>query len=133
MLRSAAATFFQADSSLLPGSSGLDVRLERIGLPLEGTKTPRSSPSTLVMLTGIWPLIEGGVGDVIQVYLGVQVNSPTDAPIYMGPYPFTIGTTEFIDTLTPGGRYGCVKFTSSGIRPWVLLGYELDFSVIGAH
>lgn len=129
MLTSGAATFLQSDVEGLTGATALSVLLERVGLPLTGKGV---RPSSVKMITGIWPIISGTPGDTVQVYIGSQVNSPTEAPVYMGPYTFTIGTTEFIDTLTTG-RYGCVRFTSSGMNPWILEGYEIDFQEVGVH
>lgn len=129
MLTSGLATFSQADSSLLPGSSGLTVLLERIGLPIS---TKGAKPSTIKMITGLWPLIFGNVGDLVSIFIGTQLDSPIETPVYLGPYSFIIGVTEFIDTQVTG-RYLCIKATSTAIQPWTFASYEVEFTEVGVH
>lgn len=129
MLTRAAATFSLADSSLDISATPLPVRIERIGLPLVARAV---RPSSIKVITGIWPLIHGNPGDVIQVYVGVQQDAPTEVPVYEGPFAYTIGQTEFIDTLV-SGRYACVRFESELVQPWTLVSFELDFAEIGIH
>lgn len=126
-LKKSAATFTQLDSGLDGTGSNFVARIERVGLPL---RTKYQRPSVVNLITGVWPQIHGTVGDVINIYVGAQSDYPTDAPTYTGPFPFTIGVTEFIDTLI-SGRFACIKFESNLSRVWTLLGYEIEFTEVG--
>jgi len=129
MLTRNVATFTQADALAQAPSSGLAVLLERVAIPLEAKQVRASS---VKLITGIWPIIRGTIGETVQVYLGAQEDTPMDNPTYTGPFDYVIGTTEFIDTLV-SGRYACVKFTSSGTSPWTLIAYDIDFEEIGVQ
>jgi len=128
ILETGTGNFYQADSPLAT-TIPLSVVLERVGIPFKGE---RVDPLTVKLLTGIWPLISGTPGDQISVYLGMQEKTPADPVTWSGPFTFTIGTTEFIDA-TLSGRYAAVRFESSGVNPWTLIAYDLEYEVIGIH
>jgi len=126
--------FYQADTNFFGEEIGtIDVLLERVGLPLIADKV---DPSSIKLITRIWPLIIGKVGDTIDIAIGTQQNSPAEAPVYETAKTWTIGTTEFIDALA-SGRYLCFKITSAAsgqtAEPWTLVNYVIDFEVIGLH
>ena len=126
------AGFFQADTQFFTEETGtVNSRLERIGLPLVADKV---DPSSVKLITRLWPLITGKVGDQILIFVGAQENSPDETPVYEDAVTYTIGTTEFIDALS-SGRYLCLKFTSvpgtPTDEPWTLISYVVDFQIVG--
>ncbi len=126
--------FFQADTKFFGEETGtVNSLLERIGIPLVADKV---DPSSVKLITKVWPLITGKIGDQIEICVGAQENSPDEAPVYEAPVIYTLGTTEFIDAMS-SGRYAALKFKSiSGDptdEPWTLMQYVIDFQVIGLH
>jgi hypothetical protein len=119
--------FYQLDSPSGDPADQPIVLLERVGLPLIG---PRIDVASVKLITGIWPMIEGTLGDIIQVWLGAQRDAQSGSPQWIGPKDYIIGTTEFLDFLV-SGRYAAVRFQSEGMSPWRLTGYEIEFESAG--
>jgi hypothetical protein len=135
-LFSVGAAFYRGESGVnFVGSTPVPVILERTGLTITGRNNKgeyKSDPSVKKKMGGIWPIIVGSPGDTIQIYGGAH-DTPGGAVRWEGPRTFTIGTSEFLDFDSVAGPYLAVKFESSGMRTWRLLGYDLDIEVIGEH
>jgi len=122
--------FLQADSPFLGEETGTtNFLLERVGIPLVAEFV---HPSSIKLITRIWFVIEGTVGDQISVSMGAQEKDSQEAPIYLPPEIYTIGTTESIDGII-SGRYACIKLEATDIDPWTLVRYQIDFEVIGRN
>jgi hypothetical protein len=130
------AAFYRGESGVnFVGSTPVAVVLERTGLTITGRNSKgeyKTDPSVRKKLTGIWPIIVGTAGDVVQVSLGAH-DTPNGAVRWQGPRNFTIGTSDFLDFDEVEGPYLAVKFESSGMHVWRLLGYDLDIEVVGEH
>lgn len=124
--------FYQADRALRFGETSLNVSLIRSGLTIMGRDrfgNWKSDPSTMKECSGIWPIIRGTPGSLINIYIGAQ--EATDDPIFWeGPSRFIVGTTIFCDC-TVTGRYLAVRFESQDQEPWELLSYDLDVEIVG--
>jgi hypothetical protein len=124
--------FFQADRDLRFAELPLNVRLMRSGLTIMGRDrfgNWKSDPSTMKECSGIWPIIRGTPGQIVNIYIGAQ-ESTEDPITWEGPLRFVIGSTVFCDC-TVTGRYLAVRFESLDIDPWELLSYDLDVEIVG--
>ncbi len=123
--------FLQADSGFLAEDTGTFTSLlERVGLPLVGDFV---HPSSIKLITRVWPVIEGTIGDIITVTVGAQEIDSQGSPIYGAGQPYIIGTTESLD-VAESGRYGCIKFEADqDVSPWTLVRYQMEFEVIGRN
>ena len=100
-----------------------------IGFPLRADKPPDYSTEKLVR--GIWPRIRGTAGGVVNVYVGTQ-QRVDGAVTYDTAFPFTIGTTEYVDCLLTS-KLHALKFESTTDIQWKLDGYDADVVPAGQH
>jgi hypothetical protein len=77
----------------------------------------------------LWPRLEGTVGDILNFWIGVKdtIQSPTT---WSGPYPFTIGTDNWIDTRLDG-RIFDIRHEYLGSNTYRLFGISFDFAFTG--
>jgi len=100
-----------------------------IGFPLKADKPP--DYTTEKLLRGIWPRIRGTAGGIVNVYVGTQ-ERVDGAVTYEAAFPFTIGTTEYVDCLLTS-KLHALKFESTGDVQWKLDGYDADIVPAGMH
>lgn len=128
--------FYQLEyGGVFAAGANVQVLLERTGLTVFGRDRAglyKSDPSLFKKIIGLWPIITGTEGDIIQVSCGSHEH-PRGPVTWEGPYNFTIGSSKFIDFIYVVGPYLAVKFESSGMSPWRLLGYDLDIEPVGEH
>jgi len=124
--------FYQADSDLRFGEISLKVVLSRTGLTILGRDRFgqwKSDPSSMKEVTGVWPLIRGTAGTIIDVYIGAQ-DSTEDPVRWEGPYQYTCGQTTYMD-FSVTGRFLGIRFESLDQEPWELLSYDLELELVG--
>ena len=100
-----------------------------IGFPLKKDNPP--DYTTEKLLRGIWPRISGTAGGVVNIYVGTQ-DRVDGAVNWEAAFPFTIGTTEFVDCLLTS-KLHALKFESIGNITWRLHGYDADVTPAGMH
>ena len=126
--------FYRGESGAnFVGSTPVPVILERTGLPVTGVNSKgelKSDPSVVKKAAGIWPIIVGTPGDIVQVSLGFH-DAPRGAVTWKGPRNFVIGTDKYLDFEDVAGLYLAVRFESVGMRTWRLLAYDLDLEIVG--
>lgn len=98
-----------------------------IGIPFRANQPPDTS--SVKFLTAVWPRIEGTAGGVVRVYVGGQMNE-NDAPTYLSPYSYVIGTTRQIPVRCTG-RLFALKFESDSDIEWNLASYDVDVKQLG--
>jgi len=99
-----------------------------IGIPFKQGQPP--DMSAMKFLRNVWPRINGTAGEVVNVYVGSQME--IDGGIsWQAPKPYTIGVSKKIDCLC-SGRLFAIRFESVDAMSWRLQGYELDAS-FGGH
>lgn len=98
-----------------------EIERANLGVPMQQDRAP--DMHSVKFFRGMRPLLTGTNGDVVQVDMGVQQRA-NDTPTWLGPFNYTIGSTEFVD-IRGSGRLFAVRFSSSGVL-WQLHGYELD-------
>ncbi len=81
--------------------------------------------------TFVWPQILGPDGGIISISLG-GAEVPDGAVAWEGPYDFVIGTDTFADFMVEG-KYLAIRFESTGIAPWTLQSYSIDYEILGQH
>lgn len=100
------------------------VERQSLGFPLKSDQPPDFT--RMKQINTIWPQIKGTVGGVVNIYLGTQKR--IDGPVvYSAARPYTIGTTEFIDTSdVEASRMHALKFESTSNVEWKLGAYDAD-------
>lgn len=126
--------FAQVDNGTNFGDTPVQVTLTRTGLAITGRDRFgewKVDPSVIKEITGLFPMIKGIPGTVIQVSIGSQ-ERPDDPVYWEGPYLFTLGQGFFQD-FTVSGRYLAIRLESTGQEPWELLSYDLDLVEVGGR
>lgn len=108
--------------------------LERTGWAMERVDRNGeivNNPSRVKLLNEVWPIIRGTIGNVVDIYAGGTFTSePNAAIIWQGPFPFRIGIDKSVQPLVEY-PYLALRFQSVGIKPWSLLGLEMDIIPTG--
>lgn len=81
------------------------------------------------LVTKVTPQLAGDVGTVVNIYVG-QSQLPDASPSWAGPFPFTIGTTEFVTPFV-SARIPGFRFESTGTGAWELGGYRVEMQNVG--
>jgi hypothetical protein len=100
-----------------------------IGVPFKQGLPPDFT--SYKFIRGIWPRIEGTLGGVVRIRIGVQqvIHGAVD----WGPYQdFIIGTTQKLDVLM-SGRLLAVELRSTTVVQWRWYGYEMDVEFGGNY
>lgn len=87
------------------------------------------------LVKGVYPHFSGATGTVVQVYVGYS-DLPDETPTWLGPFPFTIGTTDWITpTDSKGylksGRFISIRFDETQSGYWELRGFDLEIEPMG--
>lgn len=105
--------------------------LEKQGLILEAEGI---RPSSVKLITMVYPVIQGPVGTEVIFYLGGDIGQPDEDLNLYGPYTFVIGSSRKIDCLITC-RYPAftmtVNIASSPAKPVILEAIGFEFAVIG--
>lgn len=100
-----------------------------LGIPLKVNAPPDFT--TMKMLRGVWPRIEGTLGGIVQVSIGVQQD--VNGPVTWKPsVNYTIGSTRKIDTVAVG-RLFAIRYSSNTAIQWKLQGHEFDVVARGMY
>jgi len=129
-----AAEFYRADDGVNFGDQPIEASLTRTGLAIIGRDRFGQwtiDPTVIKEIVGLYPIIKGNPGTVIQIWCGSQ-ESPDDSVAWEGPYDFRVGIDSFLDFLV-SGRYLAVRFTSVGQLPWELMSYGMDIAIVGGR
>jgi len=105
--------------------------LERTGLGIPFKQNTPPDFTSMKFIQNVFPRILGTLGGVVLVTVGVQQTIAGDVT-WGTPQPFIIGTTKQIDVFM-SGRLLAIRFSSSTIIEWKLLGYEVDVSFGGSY
>lgn len=130
-----ALNIFAADRTLQ--FNGLDYTsyVERIGIAVIGksysTGKPIVDTEKVKLCREVWPRIEGPDGEIIQVFIGSQMER-NDPVHWQGPMNYVIGASRKLDCLI-SGKLLAIRFKS--VRPiyWKLTGYDLDIVPLGGY
>jgi hypothetical protein len=82
-------------------------------------------------IRSIRPRIDGPVGSVVQIEIGASMDAET-APVYAEPISYVLGSTLKADTFA-SGRFHSVRFSSSGVAPWRIKSYDIDYITQGRY
>lgn len=127
----ASTKFMLADETQQFDGSSFTAYVERQGLGFPLKKDSPPDFTTEKLLRGIWPRITGTTGGVVNVSVGYQ-DQIGGTVTWTDTLAYTIGTSNFLDTLTPG-RLHALKFWSDSNISWTLSGYEVDVVSIGSR
>lgn len=107
--------------------------VERTGLTIVGqTQGKTIEDSEIVkLLTEVWMRVQGNVGTVLNVFVGVQ-DDRGESPVWHGPYPFIVGVDKKVNPLV-SGRIVSVRVESDAASNWQLHGYDLNIIPAGAY
>lgn len=119
----------RADDTSQFNESNMTVLVERKGLGLPTKVGAPPDLSTMKFYDTLWPRIEGTLGGIVNISIGVH-DKPTDDPVYAAPVPYVIGTSVGVDILQ-AGRLLALKFQSVSNLEWRLNGYEVDMRPMG--
>lgn len=105
------------------------LRRTGLGIPFKQNLPPDFT--SFKFIRGIWPRIEGTIGGVVKIRVGV--HSVIGADVTWGEFQdFTIGTTTRLDVLM-SGRLLAIEIYSDTIVSWRWHGYELDVDFGGSY
>lgn len=110
----------------------MSVSLERRALPLMRQGADGSMKLDLQkkkFVRRVYPRISGTVGGIVYMYIGVS-DKIGETPTWIGPYPYTIGTTRYANVLKRG-RIISIKFTSNTVIDWKISGFDVEFEMEG--
>ena len=126
--------FLKADTTNQFDGSNMTAYVERNFLPLgrmDQNGNIKTDHAVMKFIREIEPVINGTVGGVVNIYLGVQ-DHIGDAVSWKGPYPYTIGTTRKINTRVTG-RIISIKFESKTDLEWRMEQYSVEYELGGSR
>lgn len=100
-----------------------------LGVPFDSELPP--DITSVKFFRGLWPLLTGTAGGVVQIRVGTQMEV-TDDPVWGEWQDFIIGTSSRVDILASGRMFG-VEFRSTTAIQWKLQGYSIDVEKLGAY
>lgn len=98
---------------------------EKIGISLDDSDTIKVPNRSR-------PQIDALAGTVVNVYHGTAMTSDA-APTYSGPFPFTVGTSNFANLFARGGRYMAIKYVGTDYQPAKLRSSDIEFNARGRY
>jgi hypothetical protein len=130
MADAGATQMMLADSSNQFNGVSFSSFIERTGLPLPVSQDGPPDMRSRKLIRGIYPRIEGTVGQQVDIFLGTQDAPGGPVDWLPNSFPYIIGTTRFIDcrinTVMPA-----IRFQSAGNFDWRLAGVEYDVKKVG--
>ena len=86
-------------------------------------------PTTVKLVTRIWPKIKANPGTILNVRVGGQIDLK-DAIAFSPSQPFRVDLDISVP-VTVTGKFISVEFSSSQDQLWELTGYDLDYTEAG--
>jgi len=124
-------TILELDTTTQFNGVNIPSTLERTGLGFPFREGEPPDFTSRKRFKGLWPRIHGTVGQVVNVYIGLQ-DEIEQSPTWKGPYAYTIGSSkrvgEIVDTVLLGFRF---VHNDSGV--WSLSGYEVEITQSGRY
>mgnify|MGYP003145980571 CR=1 FL=1 len=106
--------------------------LERRSLPIAGQDSAGNltlDPSSIKLITRVWPLISASRGGEFEISIGVQ-DSAVGSTTWQGPFPFNPDVDRYVDVLLEG-KYISYRIVSRGEEPWQLDGIDFEIDLNG--
>lgn len=106
--------------------------IERDGMPFIDVDANGNAVAELEstkLFKEVWPRITGAAGDVVSIYVGVQLDA-SDAITWNSPVTYTIGTTQVIPA-NVSGRLLSIKIQSTGGTNWKFHGFAYEVERLG--
>lgn len=125
LLDAGAKKAYQNDTGETYDGTAMTVFSERTGIGIT------EDLGSIKRLWRIWPRLEGTIGDTLQFWVGTReaLQQPTT---WSGPYSFTIGTDNWIDTRLDA-RIFDLKVEYIGTQTFRLYGMNLDYENTGSR
>ncbi len=124
---------FQFDTTEQEDGSNMTAYITRLGLNLSRVNKfkgkLKNDTDSYKSIYRLFPRVTGTEGGVLNCYVGTQLV-PDGTVTWTPAKAFTIGTSTHIDVLVTGRLIG-VKFESTTNISWKLLGFGIDFQVMG--
>lgn len=79
----------------------------------------------------LWPRVQGTIGDTLNFWVGMR-DAQEQPATWTGPYPFVIGTDNWID-LRIDGRILDLRVEYSGANTFRLFGMSVDYAYTGTR
>lgn len=116
---------YQNDTGETYDGQAMSVFTERTGMGLT------EDLGSIKRVWKVWPRLQGTIGDTLNFWIGTREaqQQPTS---WSGPYPFTIGTDNWIDTRLDG-RIFDLRVEYSGTNTFRLFGMSFDYEYSGSR
>jgi len=94
--------------------------LEKQGIQLD-------DPDSIKVFSASRPQFAAVAGTQVQIQHGSAMTADGN-PVYTAPVTYTVGTDNWANAFSQGGRYLAYKLSSSSLQPVALRSYDIDFT-----
>jgi hypothetical protein len=126
--------FFRTETTEQFDGVNMTAYIQRDSLPIgrqAADGSIRPDYTSIKYITEVWPVINGTVGGVVNIYIGTRRHKG-DTVSWKGPYPFTIGSDRKVNVRASGAIID-IKFESDTNIEWSMPSFAINVHVGGVR